>query len=70
MLHGYFPGLLIPFCLLVLIVLVYNLLCVAVHVWKEKHAMDRKLVLLNQTRIIKLGKYCYNKKTKIAIEIF
>ena len=39
---------------------------VGAHVWKEKHAMDRKPALLkqilNQGKINKLGKYPYNKQ--------
>ena len=38
------------------------------HVWKEKHAMDHKPVLLkqesNKQELTKLGKYPYNKKQK------
>ena len=36
---------------------------VAAHVWKEKHALDRKPVLLKQTSN-KLRKYPYNKKQR------
>ena len=39
---------------------------VAAHVWKEKHSMDLKPVLLeqasNKQEFYKLGKYPYNKK--------
>ena len=37
---------------------------IAAHVWKEKHAMNHKPVLLKQA-VNKLQKYPYNKKQRL-----